>query len=131
VVGGSESNRAPFRTQGLDHVALSVADLERSERFYGDLLGLERTYEQWHEPKFMVTDGSGLALFRSEDAGGDHPGPQVLHVAFRVDRAAFEAAQDALRSRDIDFDFSDHGVCHSIYFDDPDGHKLELTTYEV
>ena len=26
---------------------------------------------------------------------------------------------------------SDHGACHSVYFDDPDGHQIELTTYEV
>jgi catechol-2,3-dioxygenase len=29
------------------------------------------------------------------------------------------------------FDFQDHDVSHSIYFSDPDGHRLELTTYEV
>jgi catechol-2,3-dioxygenase len=131
VVGGEADPPPTFRTQGLDHVALSVADLERSERFYNELLGLERTHEHWDEPKFMVAEGSGLALFRTEEAGGDHPGPQALHVAFRVDRESFEAAQEILRRRDIDFNFSDHGISHSIYFDDPDGHKLELTTYEV
>jgi catechol-2,3-dioxygenase len=131
VVAGDAGDSASFRTQGLDHVALSVADLERSERFYGELLGLEPTYEQWHEPKFMVAEGSGLALFRTEEAGGDHPGPKVLHVAFRVDRESFETAQQTLKKREIDFRFSDHGICHSIYFDDPDGHEIELTTYEV
>ncbi len=120
---------ADFTTQGVDHVAISVSDLERSERFYGDLLGLERTYEQWHEPKFMVSEGSGLALF-SQDSHGDED-PRFLHVAFRVEREAFETARATLKRTGIEFRFSDHGVCHSIYFDDPDGHQIELTTYEV
>jgi len=55
----------------------------------------------------------------------------VLHVAFRVDRESFETAQKTLERREIDFRFSDHGICHSIYFEDPDGHEIELTTYEV
>jgi catechol-2,3-dioxygenase len=120
---------ASFRTQGLDHVAISVRDLEVSERFYAELLGLEREHQEWHEPKFMVSGGSGLALFSTESHGDRHP--RVLHVAFRVDREAFEVAQETLTDRDIGFRFSDHGACHSIYFDDPDGHQVELTTYEV
>ena len=120
---------AAFRTQGVDHVALSVGDLERSERFYGELLGLERTYEQWHEPKFMVSEGSGLALFSQESHGDESP--RFLHVAFRIGREAFETAQAALKQRGIEFRFSDHGICHSIYFDDPDGHQVELATYDV
>lgn len=40
-------------------------------------------------------------------------------------------AQAALRERGIAFQFQDHEVSHSIYFSDPDGHRLEITTYEV
>jgi catechol-2,3-dioxygenase len=49
----------------------------------------------------------------------------------RADRKNFERAQQELKQRGIAFHFEDHGIAHSIYFRDPDGHELEITTYEV
>jgi catechol 2,3-dioxygenase-like lactoylglutathione lyase family enzyme len=62
-----------FKVQGLDHVALSVSDLKRSSAFYAEVLGLERAYDEWHEPVFMVAEGTGLALFSTElhESSGD------------------------------------------------------------
>jgi catechol 2,3-dioxygenase-like lactoylglutathione lyase family enzyme len=73
---------AKYGNQGLDHVAIGVSDVERSARFYADVLGFDRAREE-------------LAELRLEPR------------------------------------FSDHGIAHSVYFDDPDGHQLELTTYDV
>jgi len=56
---------------------------------------------------------------------------RILDIAFRVDRQTFEAAQQALDDRRITYNCEDHGVSHSVYFRDPDGHELELTTYEL
>ncbi len=55
----------------------------------------------------------------------------MLHLAFRVDAPNFLAAQKSLRERDIRFAFSDHGAAQSIYFPDPDGHRIEITTWDV
>jgi catechol 2,3-dioxygenase-like lactoylglutathione lyase family enzyme len=120
------------RTQGLDHVAIAVADLDRSENFYRDVLGLERVHAEWDPPRVLASGGSGMALFPAGMHDDEVVGaPGILHFAFRVDRDAFEAAQSELSERGIEFRVSDHGAAHSIYFDDPDGHRLELTTYEV
>jgi catechol 2,3-dioxygenase-like lactoylglutathione lyase family enzyme len=120
-----------FRVQGLDHVALTVGHQEVSERWYRDLLGLRREHEEeWGDtPVALMSHGTGLALFRSDPAEGSTVG--LRHIAFRADRENFEAAQEDLRRRGIAFEVQDHGVAHSIYFQDPDGVELELTTYEA
>jgi catechol 2,3-dioxygenase-like lactoylglutathione lyase family enzyme len=121
-----------IRTEGLDHIAIAVSDLERAETFYCDVLGLERVHEEWDPPRVLASGGSGMALFPAGMHGDDVVGaPGILHFAFRVDREAFEAAQTELSQRGIEFRFSDHGAAHSVYFSDPDGHRLELTAYEV
>jgi catechol 2,3-dioxygenase-like lactoylglutathione lyase family enzyme len=119
-----------FRVLGLDHVALSVGDQEVSERWYRDVLGLVREHAAaWGDtPVALMAEGSGLALFKAPKAGATLG---LRHVAFRVDRENFDAAQVDLRRRGIAFEFQDHDVSHSIYFQDPDGLELELTTYEV
>ena len=55
----------------------------------------------------------------------------MLHLAFRANRENFLAAQEELQRHGITFEFQDHEIAHSIYFRDPDGHQLEITTYEV
>ena len=125
---------ATIQTEGLDHFAVTVSDLERSERFYRDVLGLQRVFaDEWAEPVMMMTStGSGVALFHAEPGPpGERPPVRVVHVAFRVDRAMFAVARQVLVEVGLEPEFEDHGVAHSIYFPDPDGHRLELTTYEV
>jgi catechol 2,3-dioxygenase-like lactoylglutathione lyase family enzyme len=120
-----------FTTEGIDHIALAVSDLDRSEAFYRGVLGLERVHEQWDPPRVLASGGSGVALFPTEGEYGEASPAHFLHIALRVDRDNFEAAQSALSARGIQYRFSDHDLAHSIYFEDPDGYRLELTTYEV
>jgi len=54
----------------------------------------------------------------------------VGHFAFRADRANFETARRELAAKGIVVSYQDHDISHSIYFSDPDGHRLEITTYE-
>lgn len=120
-----------FHVQGLDHVALAVRDQQVSDGWYRDVLGLEREHaDEWGDtPIALMAHGSGLALFKAPP--DSNPAVGLRHIAFRVDRENFDIAQDDLRARGIAFEFQDHAVSQSIYFEDPDGLRLELTTYKV
>lgn len=125
-----------FQLQCIDHVALLVRDVESSVRWYQDVLGLDRLHQDvWGSfPAVVGTGGTSLAIFPVDSpAPKPPPGRDTIcmrHIAFRVDRANFDAAQEALRRRGIDFRSEDHQIAHSIYITDPDGHQLEITTYD-
>jgi catechol 2,3-dioxygenase-like lactoylglutathione lyase family enzyme len=118
-----------IRVQGLDHVAFAVGDQERSLEWYRELLGLEREFaDVWGDtPAAAMSGGSGLALFKTS---GERP-HGFRHIAFRVDRENFDRARRELPEKGIELEFQDHDVSHSIYFTDPDGVQVELTTYDV
>ncbi len=121
--------------EGIDHVALAVRDVRSSVRWYQDVLGLERLYEEaWGDyPAIVGIGGTAIALFPVQ---GSHPKPRpagdvlaMRHVAFRADAENFATVQRELTARGLEFEFQDHGIAHSIYFHDPDGHEIEITTY--
>ena len=126
-----------FQLEGLDHVALAVRDVQRSADWYQRVLGLERRFEdEWGDfPAVLGVGSTSLALFPV--AGDDPlptPGRNVLsmrHFAFRVDRHNFALARQSLEERGIELEFQDHRLAHSFYFRDPDGHQIEITTYDV
>src|SRR6266542_3423079 len=121
-------NCGMFEVEGIDHVALSVRDVERSAQWYIDVLGFERRHGgMWDGvPVFIGKGTTSLALFpaRSRSTSTDPAEIRMLHLALRANRKNFLAAQDELKRHGIKFEFQDHEISHSIYFQDPDGHKL-------
>jgi catechol-2,3-dioxygenase len=119
----------------LDHVSLNVSDRPRSIAWYRDVLGLEQRgsarRDDW--PVFVGDFGACVALFQAQVASPDRAPEStgLRHVAFMVGREDLAAAQERLRERGVEFRFEDHGNAHSVYFSDPDGNVIELTTYEL
>jgi catechol 2,3-dioxygenase-like lactoylglutathione lyase family enzyme len=102
------------------------------------VLGLEvlAEHEDWAEdpqgPLMISSDGGRtmLALFTGEPQAG-RPTAGFHRVAFRVSGAAFLAFRDRLqRLREVEAVLRDHDKAWSLYFSDPWGHRLEITTYD-
>ena len=124
-----------MQLEGIDHVAMGVCDVERSAKWYTEVLGFERLHEGvWGGvPTFVGKGNTGIALFPAsqEAKPSAHREIRMLHLAFRADHKNFLVAQRELKKHGIKFEFQDHEISHSIYFRDPDGHQLEITTYEL
>lgn len=121
--------------EGLDHVALYCADVARAAAWYQEVLGLARAYEHaWGDvPTVMVARGSGVALFpaRAAPHARERAPLAFAHVAFRTSARGLADAKRALAEKRIGFEEQDHGIARSISVRDPDGHEVEITTYEV
>jgi catechol 2,3-dioxygenase-like lactoylglutathione lyase family enzyme len=128
-----------FHIESVDHIALTVKDIERSATWYQSVLGMERRHQDiWNtlgDPAMLCAGTACVALFPPDTAAPlpspDHNTLAMRHFALKVNRANFEQAQLEFRRQGIEFDFEDHNICRSIYVFDPDGHRVELTTYEL
>ena len=117
----------------IGHVHLKVSDLERSLKFYRDLLGFEVTMLYGNQAAFLSAGGYhhhiGLNIWHSKGLG---PAPVrsvgLYHTAIvyptrkdlaliytRLSKAAYSLTGA-----------SDHGVSEALYLNDPDGNGIEL-----
>jgi catechol 2,3-dioxygenase-like lactoylglutathione lyase family enzyme len=108
---------------GLSHITLAVADLDRSIAFYRDLLGC-RLRAFWPDGAYLEAGPFWLCLSQDEAARA-RPHPDYTHLAFSVAPGDFVALSAKVRTAaSIWKDNRSEG--DSLYFLDPDGHKLEL-----
>lgn len=123
-----------FTVQRIDHVEVFVRDIAAAARWYAEVLGLEEVCRWDPEPVMIGAGDTKLALFLAEApapaAGKQPPALRWHRVAWRTNPSGFEAAQEHLRRLGVPFEGPlDHRLSRSLYFHDPDGHPLEITTY--
>ena len=117
----------------IGHVHLKVSDLERSERWYVDVLGFEVTTRYGSEASFLSYGGYhhhlGLNTWMSKGGPPAPPGsPGLFHFAILFpSRAELATAVKRVLDHGVHLDgASDHGVSEAIYLHDPDGNGIEL-----
>jgi catechol 2,3-dioxygenase len=117
----------------IGHVHLTVADLDRSLRFYRDVLGFEETARYGRDAVFLSAGGYhhhiGLNTWAGRGAPPPPPGTTGLyHFAILYpDRARLADALRRLRAAGVPLEgAADHGVSEALYLRDPDGNGVEL-----
>lgn len=128
-----------IKLQRLGHVLMTVRDLNRSKRFYVDILGFTVLEEDPEHGGLFLTlgdYGNTLDIFPTtnpewedrEKDRGHFDGYGVRHTAFQV--ATEEDLKDAyaaLGAAGVKIEqMLDHGSQKSIYFKDPDFNMLEI-----
>ncbi len=135
----------PFKTSRIHHVAYRCRDAKETVDFYARTLGFDYTsaFAEDHVPSTGAYDpymhvfldaggGNVLAFFelpKQPEMSRDLNTPEwVQHIAFEVaDMPTLLAAKAHIEAQGISvLGPTFHGIFRSIYFFDPNGHRLEL-----
>ena len=133
--------------RGVNHVVLVTNDMEKTVRFYRDVLGMpvvgtiggEAGGKPMRHYFFSIGPGSCIAFFEwpgvelppRKDAGIPASGRQFDHLSISMDseESLLELQRRAREAGVPASDVVDHGVSHSIYFEDPNGITLEFAVW--
>ena len=126
-------SRPPSSARGLHHTALVSGDVERTTRFYSELLEFPLTemIDNRDYPGsthfFFDIGNSNLLAFFDFPGLGNGPYAEVLgglhHVAISVEPGRWQSLKDKLDAAGVEYA---HHSGTSLYFTGPDGERLEL-----
>ncbi|RIL06829.1 MAG: bleomycin resistance protein [Proteobacteria bacterium] len=119
-------------TAELDHTIVWCRDKQRSAAFLTEILELPAAKP--FGPMLVVALGNGVSLDFYEQEGAI----AMQHYAFLVGEDEFDRVFARIRERGLAYwadpgkqrpgEIYQHGAGRGVYFDDPDGHKLEVMT---
>jgi catechol 2,3-dioxygenase-like lactoylglutathione lyase family enzyme len=112
--------------KGIYEVAIKVRDLDRAERFYRQVLGLEVGLRDERRRWVFMRAGGQKGMIVLQEDKGEWP---LQHFAFTAEEKGIDRAAAELRAGGVETSgpmVHDWIPAKSLYFTDPDGHDLEL-----
>ena len=119
--------------KGVAHFSIPVSDVERSVKFYTDIVGC-KFLAQRPDKAITFLDAGGVCVLLIKRTAPIIKGPldnsDGVHHAFMIDAAEYRAAVDRLHTKGVDVFFEEDRRGGTIdgpraYFRDPDGTVLE------
>jgi catechol 2,3-dioxygenase-like lactoylglutathione lyase family enzyme len=108
---------------GLNHLTLAVRNIERSVDFYQQLLGF-RLLASWDAGAYLSLGDLWLCL-SLDSLKPEGPAPEYTHYAFSIAKDRLDTLRERLRGLGVAEWRQNRSEGDSLYFLDPDGHKLE------
>jgi catechol 2,3-dioxygenase-like lactoylglutathione lyase family enzyme len=115
----------------LDHTIVPAKDKDASAKFFAEIFGLTVRPAQGYFTQVQVNDGLTFDF-------DDNPEPQRQHYAFHISDAEFDAIFSRVKAKNLPygsspFNHTDRKIYtrrggRGFYFEDPNGHLLEVMT---
>jgi catechol 2,3-dioxygenase-like lactoylglutathione lyase family enzyme len=113
--------------QRLEHWTLVTTDVERTTRFYTEVLGAEAP-ERASGPPSVNLAGTVIDFFPASPQAQPHPGSGLQHHAYIIRLEDYDPWVQHFEAKKVPYHRTTHGLGRmSVYVDDPDGYHIELT----
>ncbi len=142
-------NKRPNVIKGLGEIALRVNDLERMEKFYGEVIGLEE-YKRFSTAVFFRIAGgykghpqalilfdrreepTGTQIHNSTPNGVSQDRSTLDHIALEIDLKEYESEHNRLKQLGLTVKTKlyDWGW-RSLYINDPEGNTVEFVCFDA
>ncbi|MEO8401687.1 MAG: fosfomycin resistance glutathione transferase [Gammaproteobacteria bacterium] len=111
---------------GINHLTLAVHDLNESTAFYRDMLGC-KIHAAWDKGAYLSAGRLWLCL-TLDPKTRTSPLPEYTHIAFNVRSEDFQTLSNKITDSGAHIWKNNTSEGNSLYFLDPNGHKLEIHT---
>jgi catechol 2,3-dioxygenase-like lactoylglutathione lyase family enzyme len=111
----------------VHHIALRTRDLDKLERFYGGLLGLGIVRRHGTRSVWLDAAGTLVMIERAEAEEPPIAAGSMELVAFAADEHGRDAIEQSLGEAGVPIESRTE---HTLYFRDPDGRRVAVSSYD-